>query len=206
MARILLITDWKVNPEPWRLFGDLPGGAVILIRDYDHPEREAYARRTAYNAHARGMKVLVAGDMALARRIGADGLHVPEWQLARLPKRIFAKPGFLITAATHSKTALLRAERHGLVDAALLSPVFATKSHPNAKPLGATRFSGLARAAKLPVLALGGVKMADFRRLQCAGASGFCLLSSWLSAERPVLRRFVSFMQQRFQKAGFLAA
>lgn len=198
MARILLITDAKLNPEPWTLLGYVPKRAIILIRDYDHPKREEYARRIVYYAHARGMKVLVAGDLALARRVGADGLHVPEWQTKRLPKRIFAKPGFLITAATHGKTALLQAARHGRIDAALVSPVFATRSHPKAKPLGVTRFSGLRRAVKMPVLALGGVKMANFRQLRGTGVSGFCLLSNWLSADFRVLRGFVSFMQQRF--------
>jgi thiamine-phosphate pyrophosphorylase len=42
-------------------------------------------------------------------------------------------------------------------DAALLSPVFATKSHPKARPLTAPRARLIACHALLPVLALGGV-------------------------------------------------
>ena len=42
-------------------------------------------------------------------------------------------------------------------DAALLSPIFATRSHPKAHPLTAARARLMARNALLPVLALGGV-------------------------------------------------
>jgi thiamine-phosphate pyrophosphorylase len=39
----------------------------------------------------------------------------------------------------------------------LLSPVFATRSHPKAHPLTPVRARFIARAALVPVLALGGV-------------------------------------------------
>ncbi|WP_343868577.1 thiamine phosphate synthase, partial [Caenispirillum bisanense] len=58
-------------------------------------------------------------------------------------------------------------------DAALLSPVFPTRSHPGAATLGPWRFSLWAGAARLPVVALGGVTAATARRLgHAAGTAG----------------------------------
>jgi thiamine-phosphate pyrophosphorylase len=50
-------------------------------------------------------------------------------------------------------------------DAALLSPVFPTRSHPGGAVLGPVRFRLLARQARLPVIALGGMTGAKARAL-----------------------------------------
>jgi thiamine-phosphate pyrophosphorylase len=51
-------------------------------------------------------------------------------------------------------------------DAALLSPVFATRSHPGGATLGPVRFRLLARQAALPVIALGGMDARRARALR----------------------------------------
>ena len=48
----------------------------------------------------------------------------------------------------------------------LLSPVFATRSHPGGGTLGPVRFRLLARQARLPVIALGGMNAAKARALR----------------------------------------
>ena len=58
--------------------------------------------------------------------------------------------------------------RGGRADALVLSPVFATRSHPGAPPLGPLRFRLLARQARVPVIALGGMTA---RRAAALGAA-----------------------------------
>ena len=53
--------------------------------------------------------------------------------------------------------------------AILLSPVHATATHPGAKPLGPVRFLLLAKRARMPVIALGGMTEQRFRSLQVYG-------------------------------------
>jgi thiamine-phosphate pyrophosphorylase len=50
-------------------------------------------------------------------------------------------------------------------DAVLLSPAFATRSHPDARALGPVRFRLLAQHARMPVIALGGMTARTARRL-----------------------------------------
>jgi 8-oxo-dGTP diphosphatase len=57
-------------------------------------------------------------------------------------------------------------------DFATLSPVCATASHPDAKPLGWERFAPLVADARLPVYALGGVGPDDLERAHATGAQG----------------------------------
>ena len=85
----------------------------------------------------------------------------------------------LVTAAAHDGAAVRRAVRAG-VDAVLLSPVFATASHPGAPTLGAGRFAALARTAAVPVYALGGIDPGSVRRLGGTGAAGIAAIGALL--------------------------
>src|SRR5690606_21471926 len=89
---------------------------------------------------------------------GADGVYDP--RLSRGGNR-----GLLTLASAHDLAELAGAMRRG-ADAILLSPVFATRSHPGAPTLGPLRFRLLARHSRAPVIALGGMSAATARRLR----------------------------------------
>ncbi|MFM2128729.1 MAG: hypothetical protein RL477_275, partial [Pseudomonadota bacterium] len=129
--------------------------------------------RLARACRQRGLILIVAGDARLARAIGAAGLHLPEWMARRngLATRRARAPGMILTVACHSAPALRKAQRIG-ADAALLAPVLPTASHPGAPCLGALRFAALARGARLPVYALGGIDEKGARRIRDSGAAG----------------------------------
>lgn len=81
-------------------------------------------------------------------------------------------PQLYISAACHSKIAVLTAEKKG-VDLAFLSPVFATKSHEGAKTLGILQAAAMANAASLPLYALGGMTQTRLKAIEAAGFAGF---------------------------------
>ena len=166
---VLLLTDENRLPDPLPAARTLPRGAGVVLRHYGAANRTALA---AQLARIPGLVLLVAGDMALARRAGARGLHLPE--ASGRPPRLRPR-GFLVTMAAHSLPALRRAKALG-ADAAVLSPVFPTASHPGAPTLGPLRFAALARGAGLPVYALGGVTAANAMRLLASGAIGFAAI------------------------------
>ena len=118
-----------------------------------HAGREVAARLRGL-AWARGLILLIADDPALARAIGANGLHLPEVRAREAAHWRAKNPGWLITASAHSSAAVLRAAH---ADAVLLSPVFATGSHKNARTLSAVRARLIARGLPMPLFALGGV-------------------------------------------------
>ncbi|MFV0644959.1 MAG: thiamine phosphate synthase, partial [Sphingomonadaceae bacterium] len=64
--------------------------------------------------------------------------------------------GLIHMATVHNLAEIGQANRTG-ANAAFLSPVYPTRSHPEAKPLGPVRFSLLARYCQMPVIALGGM-------------------------------------------------
>lgn len=143
----------------------------MVFRAFGRPDAEAVGRRLAEVCAGCGLVLLVGADAELAARLGAAGLHLPERDLAAAPAARAQRPEWLITGAAHSAGALERAAKSGL-DAALLSPVFASASPSAGAPLGVARFTELARAARLPVHALGGVSERTAPLLVNSGACG----------------------------------
>ncbi len=167
--RRLLLSDARRLPDPLPLLTRLAPGDGLVFRHYGVAGRAGQARRLARACRHRGLLFLIAGDPRLAVRVGADGVHWPQHAVRR---RRFPRP-LLQTAAAHDGAALVAARRAG-IDAVLLSPVFATASHPGARTLGPLRLAGLARGFPGACLALGGMTPTRVRRL-----SGCPRLAGW---------------------------
>ena len=131
-----------------------------------------FAEHVLALARPHGAKVLVNYDIELARRIGADGVHLTAAQLLGAAER----PDLpWCGASCHSPEELRRAEALG-ADFAVLGPVRATPSHPGAAPLGWERFRQIAAGASIPVYALGGVVPGDLERARSCGAHGLSMV------------------------------
>jgi thiamine-phosphate pyrophosphorylase len=172
---LILVTDRRRLADPLAAAARLPRGSAVLLRHYRDPDRARLAAALARLCRRRGLVLVVGADSRLAARAHAGGLHLPEALVARRRRR--PRPGWLVTAAAHGEAALVRAARAG-ADACLLSPVFATASHPGARALGPVRFARLVRGAPLPVYALGGVDVRSARRLAAGGACGIAAVGA----------------------------
>lgn len=161
-----LMTDERMGNHVLDAVARLPGGAGIVFRHYSLPAKNRRALfETVRAAAAPGSLLLLAGPVAIAREWGADGSH--------------GRHRGATTAPAHNLAEIRAAEAAGAAGV-FLSPVFATRSHPDAQPLGAEGFSALAAQTNLPVIALGG--MNDARAEGLAKAYGWAGIDAWLSA------------------------
>lgn len=158
------MTDEKRCPDPLAVVEGLPEGCGVIFRDYQNPERNKLAFSLARVCRKRGLFFLVAEDAALARKTGADGLHLPEWALRRHSGLMGLDKRSLITASAHSPFALKRAVTLG-ADAVLVGPAFQTESHPGYPGLGIHRLQRLVQRAQLPVYVVGGINERTLGRL-----------------------------------------
>lgn len=152
LPALWLISDARNDAGLERALAALPRGSGLIYRHYhlDGPERLARFRALRRVAKAWGHVAVLADSALTAREWGADGVYGAPRSL--YPRRA----GLLHLATAHDMAELGLAARLG-ADAALLSPVFPTATHPGGGTLGAVRFRLLARQAALPVIALGGM-------------------------------------------------
>jgi len=171
----------EIGLEPFlsRFEARLRGGLkLVQVREKTLAPRVAaeFAQRVVALAHAHGAKVLVNSDSALAREIGADGVHLTAEQL----RGALTRPDLpWCGASCHSSEELRRAEALG-VDLVVLGTVHATPSHPDAVPLGWEEFREIAKDAAVPVYALGGIVPSDLEQALSCGAHGIAMVrGSW---------------------------
>jgi len=176
---LLFMTDETRMNDPIPAIKMLPRGAGVILRHYDLPKREALARELLTICRLRGLVLLIAGDLKLAKRLGC-GAHLPEGLARKLPS---SPAGFikdhLLTVAAHSPRAIAKAKMLN-ADALLLSPVFPTRSHPGAKTVGASQFRLWISRGRVPAYALGGVDITTSRTICVDGVAGFAGISGLL--------------------------
>lgn len=155
-----LLSDARNDARLEQALRALPRGSGFVFRHY-RLAPEARRRRfdeLAQVARERGHLTILSGSAGEARSWGADGLYGP-------PDRIGQRDGLLGIATAHDRAEIEAANTIG-ADAVMLSPVFATRSHPEAPALGPERFHAVAALARMPVIALGGMTSARARQLE----------------------------------------
>jgi len=166
LPRFWLMTDERLGGGLIDAVKRLPDGVGIVFRHYRLEEVGRRALFDRVRAAAPTAMLLLAGPANQAKAWGADGSHGP------------GRGAGLRSAPVHDQAQIRAAERAGAAFL-FLSPVFATRSHPDARSLGLARFAWLARRTMLPVIALGGMDAARGRRLASFGAYGWGAIDAW---------------------------
>ena len=158
---IWLISDERNDETLETSLASLPRQSGFIYRHYHLPGPARWERFCKLRHAARGFghTVILSDSAITAKEWGADGIYGSPRSL--WPRR----DGLLHLATAHDMQELGLANRLG-ADAVLVSPVFATNSHPGSETLGPARFRLLARHSLAPVIALGGMTTGRARSLQ----------------------------------------
>ena len=180
---LLFFTDPLRTPRPWETAARLPAGSGVVFRSFGAGDARETGLRLREATRRRDGLLLVGLDAELAEAVEADGVHLPERALDQAPALVAAHPGWRLTGAVHSAEGL---DGAGGLDAAVLSPVFTAGGASGVRPpLGLAGFSDGARAATVPVYALGGIDAGNARALIGTGACGIAGVSAIRSAFGP---------------------
>ena len=177
---MIFLTDQIAQPLPEDVIENLPRGAMVIFRDYEHENRVELSFALRNICRLKGIKFLVAGDLTLAIKVDADGIHLPEHMINEVKKIRKSYPKLFITASCHSKTDMGELDGQGL-DAILLAPIFETRSHPETMKnkgltIGPGRLRSICEGIRVPIYALGGVNNITAEKLKCTGVAGIAAI------------------------------
>lgn len=163
VPRLWLMTDERMGEDLWRAAHRLPRGSGIIFRHYATvaSERRRLFAMLLRIARRRGLVLVRAGDVPLRGEMGTHG----------------RRGQGIVTWPVHSRAQAVKALRLG-ADAVFISPVFATRSHPGGKALGAHRAAAIARGLPIACIALGGMNAQGYARL--TGFDGWAAIDAWL--------------------------
>jgi thiamine-phosphate diphosphorylase len=151
-------------------------------------------------AQGSGTRILVNDRVDVALASGASGVHLRADSMAPALVRTLAPAGFIIGRSVHS---LAEAVAVSGADYLIAGTVWPTPSKSGAVPLlGIAGFAAIARTARIPTLAVGGMTIGRASEVAAAGGAGVAAIGLFLGAEsqgcRAVsLERMVSAIRQR---------
>ena len=125
-----------------------------------------------------GVPLIVNDDIDAAIAIGADGLHVGQDDMPSQTARERLGRDKIIGLSIENEEVARKVDPAS-VDYVGVGPIFATATKPDHKP--AIGFDGLAhliKIAKLPSVAIGGLKQDHVDRVFAAGADGLAVVSA----------------------------
>lgn len=143
---------------------------MILYRDKSNPSYVQSAELFLKEARKHTFKkILLHGEIELAKNLKADGVHLTSLQIEMIPKS--KEHGLFTVVSCHTQSEAKRAEVLG-ADMITYSPIF--ESPGKGKPLGLGALEELHGIISLPIIALGGIlTQTQIDACQEAGASGF---------------------------------
>lgn len=170
----------------------LEGGVkLVQYRDKDLPdggfEREARAALELCRRH--GALLLINDRVAVAKAIGADGVHLGQGDMAPGEARRILGHDAVIGLSTHNREEVLAAE-HEPVDYINIGPMFptATKDHSLYPALGPDLVLELARLSGHPFTTMGGIKRSHLQDLFARGVTTVAMVTEISLAHDPAAR------------------
>lgn len=127
------------------------------------------------------LPLLISARLDIALAAGAAGVHLPERDLPVAAARRLAGD-LLLGRSVHSADAARAAAEAG-ADYLVFGPVFETRSHAGRPAAGLGALAEVVHAAKVPVLAIGGMDATRWAECRAVGAAGYAAISAF--AETP---------------------
>lgn len=165
----------------------LRGGCAILqLRDKTGSDRRVLelARAMAPLCASAGVPFVIDDRLDVALACGAGGVHVGQDDLPLADVRRLA-PELVIGVSTHEAAQRRAAEDDG-ADLVGFGPVFATRTKENPDPIvGVDALGAMVRAARVPVVAIGGISEANVDAVIATGAPLYAVISAVCGALDP---------------------
>ena len=161
----------------------LKGGVTFLqlrekeLDDQEFLEEAQVIQRLCKKHH---VPFLINDNVALAAKIGADGVHVGQSDMEALDVRKKLGPDKIIGVSAQTVEQALKAQEHG-ADYLGVGAVFPTGSKADAVEVDHETVKAICEAVDIPVIAIGGITRENVKELAGSGICGIAVISAILA-------------------------
>lgn len=173
------------------------GVEAVQYRCKEASTRELFAEADSLKKLCTGALFLINDRVDIALAIGAAGVHLGQEDLPLAVARKLLGRQKIIGMTVHTSEEARQAETAG-ADYLGVSPIFTTQTKMDAgRPSGIRLIKQIKSAVKIPVVAIGGINLANAPDVVRAGADGLCAISAVVSREN--VRAEIEKYQRLFQ-------
>ncbi len=170
----------------------LAGGVrLVQYRDKDVSDAEFALEAAAILKECRafGSLLIINDRVAVAKAIGADGVHLGQEDMDPVEARRILGPDALIGLSTHTRSEVEAAIGMPL-DYINIGPMFptATKDHSRYDALGLAKVIELSKLSPFPFTTMGGIKKSHLRELFRSGIQTVAMVTEISMAPDPTAK------------------
>jgi thiamine-phosphate pyrophosphorylase len=159
------------------------GVAAVQYRRPDASTAELFAEAAVLRKLCRRTLFLVNDRVDIAMAVQADGIHLGQEDLPLPAARKLLGKGKTISLTVHSVAEARQAEAAG-ADYLGVSPIYTTQTKAEAgPPAGIQLIQQIKSVVKTPLVAIGGINLANAPEVIRAGADGLCAISAVVSGK-----------------------
>jgi thiamine-phosphate pyrophosphorylase len=186
-----------------RLVSEAIAGGVTLVqlrgKKWTGREFQRLGIEAARILRLEGIPLIINDRVDIALACAADGVHLGQEDLSLPYARKILGRGKLIGISVNTAEEAEAAEREG-ADYVGAGPVFATSSKNSLPPLlGLSGLQKIRTKVKIPILAIGGITVANATEVISAGADGVAVISAIAAAgsARSAARKLIQAIGER---------
>lgn len=159
------------------------GVEVVQYRNKNGETREMYEEALRLREICREAIFLINDRIDIALAVDADGVHLGQSDMPYAVARKMLGPGKIIGITVHNLAEALEAQELG-ADYLGVSPIYHTQTKSDAgKPAGIALIEEIRARVKIPLIAIGGINLANAPEVVKAGADGLCAISAVVAKE-----------------------
>jgi thiamine-phosphate pyrophosphorylase len=182
------ITDTKLIPR--ERFVDtveaaVRGGATMVqLREKETPPEEfiRLGRQVLAMTRRHGALLIINDHPAIAKEIGADGVHVGREDPPVAEARALLGPEAIIGASCYGEVSRAVAAEHEGADYVAFGTPFPSPTKTKRTDISLDIFQEVKRQVHVPVFAIGGITVDNARQVIDAGADGIAVVSGIFAA------------------------
>ena len=163
----------------------LIGGATLVQLREKELDEETFLREAielAKLCHRYGVPLLINDNVEIARRSGADGVHVGQDDMEAASVRSVLGSDMIVGVTAKTVEQALRAQEAG-ADYLGSGAVFGSATKLNAKPMTKELLNAICHAVQIPVVAIGGINRQNILELAGTDISGVAVVSGIFAAD-----------------------
>ena len=167
---------------------------AVQYRNKNAETREMYEETVRLREICRNALFLINDRIDIALAVDADGVHLGQSDMPYSAARKMLGPEKIIGITVHNLAEALDAQRSG-ADYLGVSPIFQTATkHDAGKPAGIALIEEIRARVDIPLIAIGGINLANAPEVVSAGADGLCAISA-VVAKKDVGREIERFQE-----------
>lgn len=163
----------------------LIGGATLLQLREKELDDESFLREAVELTklcHRYGIPLLINDNVEIARRSGADGVHVGQDDMEAASVRSILGSDMIVGVTAKTVQQAIRAQEAG-ADYLGSGAVFGSATKLNAKPMTKELLNAICHAVEIPVVAIGGINRQNILELSGTDIDGVAVVSGIFAAD-----------------------